>query len=451
MQYLQEGLRDGEECLFVSTEQTIADLQQSFDGFDFDLDHSALDITTVHATPGKTLDSEEEVMTLDTLSEGEEGLGGGFTAPFTGEYVQEYVSRFAPKDRIVFDSISGLRAVAEDMSRFRRVTIDLMRKFVDEFGATTLLIAEEDAPESDAIRYNAHGVVRVWRDTVDGDLQRFLQVEKMRGVNHDSRKFLIDIGADGIKIVPRRRTPTISSKTSNTVSTGLPGLDNLLGGGIETGRIAILEHDSRASRSELLDAMISTSHRNGGVIVFVPPANSTPDGLEERFANRVGELPDLLDQDELFLLDFHGVFDIDHRNVFSFNDDSPDAFEGVMGVIEALSRISKERNDRPVYLVFNTKSLLTELDVADVKRVRQWMSVNLLGEEDVSLFVHDPGLLPDRLSGHLVDEAGQVLQTKLQEGLQFVSLEKAPSGNLGSTRYIEYVDSEPFVRVQSTG
>lgn len=33
-------------------------------------------------------------------------------------------------------------------------------------------------------------------------------------------------------------------------------------------------------------------------------------------------------------------------------------------------------------------------------------------------------------------------------GLQYVKLRKAPDGYLGATRLVEYVDSEPYMRVQ---
>lgn len=51
MQFLQAGLEAGERCLFISTEQTRDDLRESFAGYDFDLDHEELAITSLHASP----------------------------------------------------------------------------------------------------------------------------------------------------------------------------------------------------------------------------------------------------------------------------------------------------------------------------------------------------------------------------------------------------------------
>ncbi|MCJ7429336.1 MAG: RAD55 family ATPase, partial [Candidatus Nanohaloarchaeota archaeon QJJ-5] len=39
MQFLQEGLQNGEDCLYISTEQTPAEIQDAFSDFSFNLDH----------------------------------------------------------------------------------------------------------------------------------------------------------------------------------------------------------------------------------------------------------------------------------------------------------------------------------------------------------------------------------------------------------------------------
>jgi hypothetical protein len=63
-------------------------------------------------------------------------------------------------------------------------------------------------------------------------------------------------------------------------------------------------------------------------------------------------------------------------------------------------------------------------------------------------YVHNPELLPGTLGPYFIDEATQVLKTRLRYGMQFIKLDKAPTSNLGSNRYVEYVDEEPFIRVQ---
>lgn len=57
MQFLHAGVEAGETGLYVSTEQTIDEIRQSFAGFEFDLDDPGVNVTTLHATPGQTIES----------------------------------------------------------------------------------------------------------------------------------------------------------------------------------------------------------------------------------------------------------------------------------------------------------------------------------------------------------------------------------------------------------
>lgn len=131
IQFLQTGLDVKDNCVFITTEQTIDELHDAFDSFAFTLDHDRLTVTSIHATPGTTLESDEVVLTLQTLEPGEELPGEQFGIPFTSRYIRDHLSEFAPVDRVVFDSVSGLRVMAADEGGFRRTILDLIRCFND--------------------------------------------------------------------------------------------------------------------------------------------------------------------------------------------------------------------------------------------------------------------------------------------------------------------------------
>lgn len=72
MQFLQKGVRQGEECLSISTEQTPVELRNNFAPYEFDLAHENLTITSIHSRPGYTLDEEEEEQFVIETLEGEQ-------------------------------------------------------------------------------------------------------------------------------------------------------------------------------------------------------------------------------------------------------------------------------------------------------------------------------------------------------------------------------------------
>jgi len=171
VQFLQAGLDAGERCLFVSTEQTPEELRDAFSSFAFDLEHDDLSIASIHATTGHTLEDDEAVLTLQSLG-GEESLGAGYSAPFEPAHVVEHLERLGPADRVVLDSVSGLSAMDEDRSRFRRTVLDLIRLFTDDFGATAMLTAEEtdggtlSIEQRDEISEHVRRLIRAQREDV---------------------------------------------------------------------------------------------------------------------------------------------------------------------------------------------------------------------------------------------------------------------------------------------
>jgi hypothetical protein len=119
-----------------------------------------------------------------------------------------------------------------------------------------------------------------------------------------------------------------------------------------------------------------------------------------------------------------------------------------MDVMSSYSSIDDRRGDRPLLSIINTKSLLKILEEEEIKTLRQWTLVNIVRSDDAIVYVHNPDLLPGTLGGYFVDEATQVLDTWLHRGMQFLQLEKAPTNNIGGTRYVEYIQEPPFVKVQ---
>ncbi len=258
MQFLQAGLAAGETGLYISTEQTIDEIQQSFAEFEFDLSADGLAMTTIHATPGQTIE-QEEALTLETFEDSESPLGE-YGIPFTVEYIKDHIDKFAPVDRIVFDSTSGLEALAEEPTRFRRTILDLIRFFSDKLEATTLLTAEEHGEggvESEILQFTTHGVIRFSYTTVSSDRHRSLEIMKMRGVDHDHRRVEVQFTEQGIRLGPRRRSQPPALKTHAHQPIGIDGLDSLTGGGLVTGAGVLLEYDSQVNLNALLGRLLT--------------------------------------------------------------------------------------------------------------------------------------------------------------------------------------------------
>jgi KaiC/GvpD/RAD55 family RecA-like ATPase len=454
MQFIAEGVRNGEDCLYISTEQTFEELDDAFEDFAFDLSAETLTVTSLHATPGQTVDSDgERELTLETL-EGGKMLGGDYSAPFESKYITQYLERFAPADRVVLDSVSGLSAIGEDQDTFRRTLLDFIRLLNDEFGATALFTAEEAQPDltqqdvktvvaSDAVQFNTHGVLRLWRENVGGDYHRFIEVVKMRGVDHDTRVHEISFTHEGLRISPRLRTHPGEFVPSNHMTTGISGLDELMGGGIVKGGTLLLEHDGQASPHSVLTNLMVQAREEGMAITMVPPVELPPKRLRTIIDERIGDMEELLADDQFFLVDFANIWENTKRNVFKPQEHDTDNPAAVFRTID------DRRGDQSMLSVLNIEAQLPVLTDDELRQVRFWEEENLFMPGDTSIYMFNPATLDDKLAAFYENGAWQTLETWVNDkGLQYIELQKSPSGYMGSTRLVEYVDDEPYMRVQ---
>ncbi|MFC7137250.1 RAD55 family ATPase [Halobaculum litoreum] len=288
MQFLDAGVRAGERCLYVTTEQTLDDVAQSFAAFPFALDDDRLDVLSLHATPGVTLDDPdgaEETLTLqrldDDASVGGDLAFGEYTRPLTPGTLREEFRRYADYDRVVVDSANGLAGFT-DAHTYRRVVLDVIATLTDEGSATALFTAEDGGADSvgDLLQYAAHGVLALSRERVRDDSHRFVEVAKLRGVDHDTRRLELHIDAErGARAVPGRRSQPPAVKTHGHRPVGVAGFDQLVGGGIVAGAGVLFEHDGTANVSTFLGSILRAALDRGDRVAVVPTIHLRPHGL----------------------------------------------------------------------------------------------------------------------------------------------------------------------------
>ena len=134
---------------------------------------------------------------------------------------------------VVIDSTKMLRDFADDRE-LRMALYDLTSRIGHT--DTVLLFVGEYTPEelaSDVVFSLADGIIQLEyqaREPVD---RRSLRVPKIRGIGQRSGRHTFQIGPGGVEVFPRIETlvPDVPVSASGRVPTGIPGLDELMGGG----------------------------------------------------------------------------------------------------------------------------------------------------------------------------------------------------------------------------
>ncbi|TWT77633.1 Circadian clock protein kinase KaiC [Posidoniimonas polymericola] len=230
MQFLLDGLRRGEAGLYVSLSETKNELLAIAESHGWSLE--GLEIYEL-VDPSGSLDADSQY-TMFQPSEVELG-------ETTRGMLQE-VERLNPK-RVVVDSLSELRLLAQNALRYRRQILALKQFFVGR-DCTAIFLDDKTSPDNDLqLQSIAHGVVSLDRvPTEFGNERRRLRVIKYRGRRFVGGWHDFDIERGGVRIFPRIATATDPTPGAprERLASGNDSIDRLLGEGIEAGTSTLM-------------------------------------------------------------------------------------------------------------------------------------------------------------------------------------------------------------------
>jgi len=229
VQYLLEGVRVGERCLYVTLSETKEELAAGARSHGWSLE--SIEVLELIA-------SEEE---LDGQAEITMYHPGEVELTNTTRQVLEAIERIRP-DRMVLDSLSELRLLAQSSLRYRRQILALKQFFIGR-KCTVLLLDDRTAEGPDLqLQSIAHGVISLdHRAPAYGQALRQLQVVKFRGSNFRSGFHDFAIRKGGLEVFPRLTAAEHEIDFERTaIPSGVVALDELLGGGVDRGTSTLL-------------------------------------------------------------------------------------------------------------------------------------------------------------------------------------------------------------------
>ncbi|HTB73060.1 MAG TPA: ATPase domain-containing protein [Polyangiaceae bacterium] len=167
-------------------------------------------------------------------------------------YLQKAIEASSPK-MIVIDSFRALHDLAPSPLELRHVLFELTG-LLTAFRTTAFLVGEYT--DGDAQRLPefavADGIVQFMRNPMSTRDERFLRVLKLRGSAYLEGLHAFRIGAGGLEIFPRLVSPEIPETytiVEERVSSGVEGLDPLLGGGFWRGSTTLLAGPTGAGKT----------------------------------------------------------------------------------------------------------------------------------------------------------------------------------------------------------
>jgi circadian clock protein KaiC len=229
LQFLLTGRDAGEKCLYITLSETRDELVAGAASHGWNLD--GIEIVELTAPDGEL--SSEGQLTMYPSSEVE--------LSETTSAVLAAVQRTDPR-RVVFDSLSEFRLLAQNPLRYRRQILALKQFFIGR-KCTVLLLDDGTSEGSDLqLQSIAHGVITLDQlAPIYGAERRRLRVVKLRGSKYRGGFHDFIIAQGGLRVFPRlvaAEHEAIGDRAP--VPSGVTALDHLLGGGPDRGTSTLL-------------------------------------------------------------------------------------------------------------------------------------------------------------------------------------------------------------------
>lgn len=266
LQFLIEGAKRGEKCLYLGLSETKGQLGVLATSFGWSLDGIAIHDMR---RPGES-DEKRAAYTVFSPSEVE--------LEEIAREILAQVDRVQPA-RLVLDSLSEIRLLAESPFRYRRELLTLSDQITQRRCTALFLDVEAEGNAGLVAETLVNGVIELDQLSPEyGGERRRMRVRKMRASTSVGGYHDMVIGADGVGIFPRLVASSGRTQHSSAeLRSGIEELDTLLGGGIHRGTSTVLMGPAGTGKSTVAAQFVAQGASRGEKAVILcfdeSPAN----------------------------------------------------------------------------------------------------------------------------------------------------------------------------------
>ena len=256
LQFLRKGVERGEKGLYITLSETAAELQTVAASHGWSLE--GIELFELVTAEGLSPAAEQSILHPSEVELGETTRG-----------VMAAADRVQPS-RVVFDSLSEMRLLAQNPLRYRRQVLALKSFFASRRCTVLMLDDRSNAQEDLQLHSIAHGVVSL-DQSVDqyGPERRRVRVIKMRGIRFRGGEHDFSLDTGGLSVYPRLvAAEHRAAADSSLVSTGTKELDQLLGGGLARGSNTLFTGPSGVGKTTTAIACTRAALQRGEKAVY---------------------------------------------------------------------------------------------------------------------------------------------------------------------------------------
>jgi circadian clock protein KaiC len=259
LQFLLQARKRGEPVLYITLSESIRELQAIAKSHGWSLD--GIDLFEIMPSPESLLPDDQYTV----FHPGDVELGETFKRIF------DQVDAVKPA-RLVLDSLSEIRLLARDLSRYRRQILGLKQFFATRHCTALLLDDRPTGGRSDfTVMSTVHGAFSLERYPREfGAIRRRMQILKLRGIQFVNGFHDYEIKTGGLVVFPRLAATNHrpAEPEAGSVS-GVEGIDRLLGGGLDRGTSTLIIGAAGSGKSSIaIQYAAAASERGDKALVF---------------------------------------------------------------------------------------------------------------------------------------------------------------------------------------
>ena len=255
LQFLLDGAARGEAGLYITLSETTDELTAVAASHGWSIE--ALSVFELAGETALDIDAQQSVFHPSEVELGE-----------TTRNVMSKVDEVKPV-RVVFDSLSEMRLLAQNPLRYRRQILAL-KQFFTTRNCTVLLLDDKTSQSDQHLHSIAHGVISLEQIAKEfGKERRRVNIIKMRGIRFRGGYHDYVLNTGGITMFPRLvAAEHLRDFVPAVRSTGSGGIDALLGGGLVSGTNTLIVGPSGIGKTTVSTRCLLSALERGEKAAF---------------------------------------------------------------------------------------------------------------------------------------------------------------------------------------
>jgi circadian clock protein KaiC len=252
LQFTLDGVSKGERALYITLSESRADLSHAAHSHGRSLEN--IEIVELLPNEGDLLPEQQYTVFHPAEVELNDRM----------QRIVKEIQRVRP-DRLVIDALSELRMLAKDPLRYRRQILSL-KDFMASQECTVILLDDRSSRDPDLQLHSiVHGVISMDKVPREyGKTRRQIEIVKLRGTSYREGFHDYAIVTGGVVVFPRLvAADSRSDQQPEAVSSGIPELDALTGGGLDRGTSTLLIGPAGCGKTSIAVQWAVTSAKRG--------------------------------------------------------------------------------------------------------------------------------------------------------------------------------------------